>query len=127
MTQIKSFSRKIFKKNRKIPVTVFEVRGKKFLEDEGFEVDSGKRLFGFYPDLRIVNTSLLIEIDGGYHNTKKQKRKDWRRTKILNSYGFTVIRFTNEQVLNKDLFISKIRAKLGEMERVRNSTKELKN
>ena len=123
MTQIKVFNKKIFK-NRKIPVTVFEVRAKRFLEDQGFEVDSGKRLFGFYPDLRIRNSSLLIEIDGGYHNTRKQKRKDWRRTKILNSYGFTVIRFTNDQVLNKEFFISKVKAKLKELEKVRNREEE---
>ena len=120
MTQINIFNRKTFKKKRDVPVTRFEIIAKNFLEKEGFEVISSERLYGFYPDLRIKNSNLIIEIDGGYHNTKAQKRKDWKRTKILNSYGFTVIRFTNDQALNKELLISTVRKKLGELDRVKN-------
>jgi leucyl-tRNA synthetase len=43
---------------------------------------------------------IVIEIDGGYHSTPEQQRKDWARTKYLNERGFRVIRFKNEDVQN---------------------------
>jgi|SRR5690606_28527118 len=43
---------------------------------------------------------LVIEIDGGYHETAEQKEKDKERTALLMSNKITVIRFTNEAVLN---------------------------
>ena len=43
---------------------------------------------------------LIIEIDGGYHDTIEQKLKDDKRTERLRSNGITLIRFRNEEVLN---------------------------
>ena len=43
---------------------------------------------------------LIIEIDGGYHDTIEQKVKDDERTEHLKSNGITLIRFSNEEVLN---------------------------
>ncbi|WP_417875161.1 endonuclease domain-containing protein [Xanthomarina gelatinilytica] len=43
---------------------------------------------------------LIIEIDGGYHDTIEQKVKDDERTEHLKSNGITLIRFANEEVLN---------------------------
>lgn len=43
---------------------------------------------------------LVIEVDGGYHATPEQKRKDWARDKYLTGRGLRVVRFTNQQVLN---------------------------
>ena len=51
-------------------------------------------------DFVCLSKSLIIEIDGGYHNTDEQKTYDTLRTEWLELQGFTVIRFTNEQVLN---------------------------
>jgi len=45
---------------------------------------------------------LVIEIDGGYHETEEQKVKDEERSEHLKSNGITLIRFTNDDVL-KDL------------------------
>ena len=41
----------------------------------------------------------MIEVDGGYHQLTKEQ--DDFRTSVLNSKGFEVIRFTNEEVLKK--------------------------
>ena len=38
-----------------------------------------------------------VEIDGGYHFTKKQIIKDEERTEILNSNALEIIRFKNEE------------------------------
>lgn len=43
---------------------------------------------------------LVIEVDGEYHSTDEQKALDDLRTEYLNKIGFSVIRFTNEQVVN---------------------------
>ena len=46
-----------------------------------------------------LSKQLVIEVDGGYHNEKNQKEFDQIRTEYLNQKGFSVIRFTNEEVL----------------------------
>ena len=41
---------------------------------------------------------LIIEIDGGQHNQERNKEYDINRTKLLESKGFKVIRFWNNEV-----------------------------
>ncbi|MBR7048776.1 MAG: DUF559 domain-containing protein [Prevotella sp.] len=41
----------------------------------------------------------MVEIDGGYHLREEQQTSDAQRTEWLESRGYKVIRFTNEQVL----------------------------
>ncbi len=53
----------------------------------------------FIVDFICLERDLIIEIDGGYHNTIEQKKADELRTKILSEIGFKVIRFTNNQVI----------------------------
>lgn len=54
----------------------------------------------FIADFYIPSKNLIIELDGGYHETSEQKQKDVWRTGILNSMGYKVIRFTNSQILS---------------------------
>jgi len=52
---------------------------------------------------------LVIEIDGEIHNYIKRKEYDDGREYELERYGLKVIRFTNDQVLNKtDIVIDEI-------------------
>ena len=61
-------------------------------------------------DFVCLDTQLVIEIDGGYHNELEQEELDRQRTNFLQSKGFSVLRFTNEEVLvNTDNTISVIR------------------
>ena len=48
---------------------------------------------------QIIKT-LIIEIDGKYHNTTEQKTYDKIREQKLLTQGFTTIRFTNEEITN---------------------------
>jgi len=58
-------------------------------------------------------SGLVIEIDGGYHNDTEQQRLDEERTVFLESKGFTILRFTNEEVFhNTDKVFERIRYKL---------------
>ena len=53
----------------------------------------------YIADFVCLACELVIEIDGGYHQEKKQQEIDKIRTEYLESLGFRVIRFTNEEVL----------------------------
>jgi leucyl-tRNA synthetase len=57
-----------------------------------------------------LEKSLVIEVDGEYHNDDEQKQQDEARTEILKELGFEVIRFTNNEILhNIDNVLSQIR------------------
>ncbi|MGN0225930.1 MAG: endonuclease domain-containing protein [Prevotella sp.] len=54
----------------------------------------------FIADFSCVVLKLIIEIDGAYHQLPEQQVSDEERSQWLNSQGFTVIRFTNEEILS---------------------------
>ena len=61
----------------------------------------------FIVDFVCLSKKLIIEVDGDIHDL--QKEKDFERTGILETLGFKVIRFRNEEVLNDlDKVIRKI-------------------
>lgn len=53
----------------------------------------------FIVDFVCLENGLIIEVDGGYHSTEEQKIYDEYRTASLHQKKFTVLRFTNEEVL----------------------------
>ena len=65
----------------------------------------------FIVDFCSIEKALIIEVDGEIH--EKQKEADVQRTRILKNEGYSVIRFTNNEIL-KDInsVISKIKGKL---------------
>ena len=42
---------------------------------------------------------LIIEVDGAYHRERQQEEDDGIRQRLLESYGYNFLRFTNEEVL----------------------------
>jgi very-short-patch-repair endonuclease len=67
---------------------------------EGFKFRRQHPILFYIADFYCHALLLVIEIDGGYHETDEQKVKDEERTELLRSNKITVIRFTNEAVLN---------------------------
>ena len=53
----------------------------------------------FIADFYCHKLKLVIEVDGEIHNNAESIEYDQNRTAELESYGITVIRFTNEAVL----------------------------
>ena len=51
----------------------------------------------FIPDFHCYEKKLLVEIDGKIH--EQQKAYDREREEILVGMGYTIVRFTNEEVL----------------------------
>jgi len=50
-------------------------------------------------DFFFRKSMLIIEIDGGYHDSEEQQEKDTIRQEWLEQNGYTVLRFTNDQIL----------------------------
>ena len=60
-------------------------------------------------DFVCLKERLVIEVDGGYHNTPEAQEADKLKTLLLERKGFKVIRFTNEEVIgNIDGVLNKI-------------------
>ncbi len=57
-------------------------------------------LMEFIADFYCHDIKLLIEIDGEYHEDDYQKKYDTERDKYLSKFGYTTIRFKNEEVEN---------------------------
>jgi very-short-patch-repair endonuclease len=55
-------------------------------------------ILNYVVDFYCHKLKLVIEIDGGDHETKEQIEKDRQRTENLIFNGLTVIRYTNRQV-----------------------------
>ena len=65
-------------------------------------------------DFVCLQKSLVIEVDGKYHNEPEAKEYDKLRTQLFNEYGFKVIRFTNEEVINDiDNVLNSIKTELS--------------
>ena len=54
----------------------------------------------YIADFVCLDTKLIIELDGGYHQLLQQQISDSQRTKCLESWGYRVLRFTNEDLFN---------------------------
>jgi len=58
-------------------------------------------IYDFIADFVCLERNLIIEVDGAYHFTDSQMEYDVYRTKDLEKFGFRVIRFTNDEVINE--------------------------
>ncbi|MBI4835981.1 MAG: endonuclease domain-containing protein [Candidatus Abawacabacteria bacterium] len=96
--KLKTFARK----NRK-PLTTAEHKLWQLLRRRqllGFKFLRQKPLANFIADFYCSKLRLVIEVDGGYH--KNQLIYDQWRSKVLNEkFGITVLRFTNNDVLDQ--------------------------
>ncbi|MFY7788283.1 MAG: homocysteine S-methyltransferase family protein, partial [Thermoflexibacteraceae bacterium] len=89
-------------------------------EEIMWELLSGKKLEGYkfrrqhiigqyIADFVCLKENLVIEIDGLIHQLPENQEQDEIRTEWLNQNGFTVIRFTNNEVIgNPDGVLAKI-------------------
>lgn len=68
---------------------------------EGFKFRRQHVIDNFIVDFVCLNTHIIVEVDGGYHNKPEIKEADQLRTNILTDLGYKVIRFTNEQVIGE--------------------------
>jgi very-short-patch-repair endonuclease len=68
----------------------------------------------FIADFYCHKCKLVIEIDGSYHEQDEQKKYDENRDQVMREFGLTILRFTNEDVIESlDEVISKIKVCIG--------------
>ncbi len=71
----------------------------------------------FIVDFYSHRLKLAIEVDGKYHDSAEQKKLDLERTKILEFNGLQIIRFKNEEVLEKiNTVLENLRAKISSID-----------
>ncbi|MFD2870950.1 leucine--tRNA ligase [Mucilaginibacter ximonensis] len=92
--QLKEFSRE-----HRLQPTEAETILWQLLRDSqtGFKFRRQHAIDQYIADFVCLQKGLIIELDGHHH--KANKEADKARTEILNHLGFTVIRFTNDEVL----------------------------
>ncbi len=66
----------------------------------GFRFKAQHPIDIFIADFYCHALKLVIEVDGGVHNSSDQKLYDEGRTAELEAYGIKVVRFTNDAVQN---------------------------
>lgn len=72
---------------------------------EGYKFRRQHPLNIYVADFYCHKLELVIEIDGGYHQTEEQEQLDAERTKNIEFQGLRVIRFTNEEVVSDILAV----------------------
>lgn len=78
---------------------------------EGFRFLRQKPLDNYIADFYCNELKLIIEIDGESHLSADAREYDAHRTKVLNGYGIEVVRYTNDEILNR---LDKVKTDLKE-------------
>lgn len=102
------------KKNKQFP-TEAEMVLWEYLRGNNIGVKFNRQyIIGDYiVDFVCLKYRLIVEVDGGYHSEYEQIIMDEHRTEKLEHLGFSVIRFSNKEVLeNIENVLSDIRNKL---------------
>ena len=103
-TSIKKLARELRKRQTRAEIYFWEkVRDRRFMKLKfnrqyviGYGLEEGGRAY-FIVDFYCHELNLIVEIDGKIH--EKQKEYDAHRERILESLGFQILRFKNEEVL----------------------------
>ena len=65
-----------------------------------------QHIIGCYiADFVCLKKKIIIEVDGGYHSQYAQAIKDYYRTEKMESLGFKVLRFRNEDIYSNVVFV----------------------
>lgn len=68
----------------------------------------------YIADFYCHKVKLIIEIDGEYHHTEDQEKKDKERSEILQFQDLTIMRFSNKEVVgDTDSVVRKIEEKIN--------------
>jgi len=73
----------------------------KFLKKHKYRFRSQKQIDNYIVDFYCAKLKLVIEIDGEIHDSIDRIEYDNERTKIIESYGIKLIRFSNEDIYER--------------------------
>ena len=66
---------------------------------KGFQFRRQRPVLNYIADFMCKELMLVVEVDGSIHQLEEVMKNDAIRQKTLKEAGFTVLRFTNEEVL----------------------------
>ena len=64
----------------------------------GFRFNRQKPLLNYIVDFYCAKAKLIIELDGSHHYEPEYQEKDRQRDDELRSLGFTMMRFSNDEI-----------------------------
>ncbi|MCU0882809.1 MAG: endonuclease domain-containing protein [Hyphomonadaceae bacterium] len=76
----------------------------------GFKFRRQHPIGRYFADFACTEARLIVEVDGDVHSSDNARLYDAERTAFLENNGWSVIRFTNEAVLNET---SRVIEKIG--------------
>ena len=96
--KLKALARRLRNNSTKAEIYIWSylLRAKSF---KGYSFRRQRPVLNYIVDFMCKGLMLIIEVDGSIHERWDVKKKDQVRQKQLEEIGFTVLRFTNEQVL----------------------------
>lgn len=65
----------------------------------GYKFRRQHAIYDYIADFICLSEGLIIEVDGGIHDNPQQAEHDKLRTEMLNSLGYDVLRFSNNEVI----------------------------
>ncbi len=73
---------------------------------KGYGFRRQRPVLRYIADFMCKELMLIIEVDGSIHEIEEARKNDEQRQKALEEAGFTVLRFTNEEVLTNIQWVS---------------------
>jgi len=64
----------------------------------GYKIKRQQVVDGYIADFICIEKRVIIEVDGEIHLNSENKKRDEERSRILETQGYQIIRFTNEEV-----------------------------
>ena len=96
--QLKPVARTLRKNMTKAEAALWKY-GLKKKQRRGYSFNRQRPVLNFVADFMCKELSLIIEVDGDSHDHPNAQKHDKDRQDKLEEAGFTVLRFTNEEVL----------------------------
>ena len=88
---------------------------------KGYSFRRQRPVLNYIADFMCKELMLIIEVDGSIHELEDVRKNDEQRQKVLEEAGFTVLRFTNYEVLTN---IQWVHSYLEEWIEKKNASKE---
>jgi very-short-patch-repair endonuclease len=73
---------------------------------KGYGFRRQRPVLSYIADFMCKELMLIIEVDGSIHELEEVRKNDVERQRALEEAGFTVLRFTNEEVLTNIQFVT---------------------
>lgn len=73
---------------------------------KGYPFRRQRPVLQYIADFMCKELMLIVEVDGSIHDLEEVRKNDEQRQKALEEAGFTVLRFTNEEVLTNIQWVS---------------------